>query len=39
MADIKSNKYQEHLDKKRPVKYGGKVEPKTPKKDGKKATN
>ena len=40
MADLKSNKYQEHLDKmskNRPVKYGGKVAPKTVKTDGKKS--
>ena len=38
MADLKSNLAQEHLEKKknRPVKYGGKVQPVTPKKDVKK---
>ena len=39
MADLKSNKAQEHLEKKknRPVKYGGKkVQSVKPQNDGKK---
>lgn len=37
MADLKSNQAKIHLEKmkNRPVKYGGKVQPKTTKTDGK----